>query len=98
MIDYWLLANLITFAMLLAIAFVWLKAFMTFLHSLAMMISFYSLTPHSDQNIRAAGQSEYLAEFVRIRDRMIAIVLFSTLAFAVILFVRYVMEVLHAIL
>lgn len=98
MIDYWLLANLFTFALLLAIVFVWLKAFLTFLNSLAMMVSFYTVTPHADQNVRAASQSEYLSNYVHLRDRSIRIVLFSTLAFAVILFVRHVMEAIHAIL
>lgn len=98
MIDYWLLANFITFALLLSTSFIWVKAVLTFLNSLAMMVSFYTVTPHADQNIRAASQSEYLSNYVHLRDRSIRIVLFSTLAFAVILFVRHVMEVIHAIL
>ncbi|AUG88072.1 hypothetical protein RCIP0012_00099 [Klebsiella phage RCIP0012] len=98
MVDYWLLANIITFALLMATAFVWVKAMLTFLSSLAMQISYYSVTPHEDQNIRAAQQSEYLSKYVHLRERSVTIVLFSTMLFAVILFVRYVMEAIHAVL
>uniref|UniRef100_A0AAU8GHQ0 Uncharacterized protein n=1 Tax=Salmonella phage vB_STmST313_KE27 TaxID=3161178 RepID=A0AAU8GHQ0_9CAUD len=98
MINYWLLADILLFALLLITAFIWVKGFLTFLHSLSAMISFYAVSPHSDVNVRAANQSEMLAEYVMMRDKATRIVLFSTLAGAVIIFIQHVLEATHAVL
>ncbi|QPX74845.1 putative membrane protein [Salmonella phage SilasIsHot] len=84
--------------MLLITAFIWVKGFLTFLHSLSAMISFYAVSPHSDVNVRAANQSDMLAEYVMMRDKATRIVLFSTLAGAVIIFIQHVLEATHAVL
>ncbi|AHK61409.1 hypothetical protein DF52_gp058 [Salmonella phage vB-SalM-SJ2] len=62
------------------------------------MISFYAVSPHSDVNVRAANQSDMLAEYVMMRDKATRIVLFSTLAGAVIIFIQHVLEATHAVL
>ncbi|QIO03315.1 hypothetical protein HYQ37_gp110 [Salmonella phage pertopsoe] len=98
MINYWLLADLLLFALLLMTAFVWVKGFLTFLHSLSAMISFYAVSPHSDVNVRAANQADMLAEYVMMRDKATKIILFSTLAGAVIIFLRHILEATHAVL
>uniref|UniRef100_A0AAU8GMM1 Uncharacterized protein n=1 Tax=Salmonella phage vB_STmST313_KE31 TaxID=3161181 RepID=A0AAU8GMM1_9CAUD len=98
MINYWLLADILLFALLLITAFIWVKGFLTFLHSLSAMISFYAVSPHSDVNVRAANQSDMLAEYVMMRDKATKIVLFSTLAGAVIIFLRHILEATHAVL
>ncbi|AFU64167.1 hypothetical protein DLA51_14170 [Salmonella enterica] len=98
MINYWLLADILLFALLLITAFIWVKGFLTFLHSLSAMISFYAVSPHSDVNVRAANQSDMLAEYVMMRDKASRIVLFSTLAGAVIIFIQHVLEATHAVL
>lgn len=98
MINYWLLADILLFALLLMTAFIWVKGFLTFLHSLSAMISFYAVSPHSDVNVRAANQSDMLAEYVMMRDKATRIVLFSTLAGAVIIFIQHVLEATHAVL
>ncbi|EKE9231651.1 hypothetical protein OXJ01_003753 [Salmonella enterica] len=98
MINYWLLADILLFALLLITAFIWVKGFLTFLHSLSAMISFYAVSPHSDVNVRAANQSDMLAEYVMMRDKATRIVLFSTLAGAVIIFIQHVLEAIHAVL
>ncbi|AGF88556.1 putative uncharacterised protein [Salmonella phage Vi01] len=98
MINYWLLADILLFALLLITAFIWVKGFLTFLHSLSAMISFYAVSPHSDVNVRAANQSDMLAEYVMMRDKATRIVLFSTLAGAVIIFIQHVLEATHAVL
>ncbi|AXY86746.1 hypothetical protein selz4t1_133 [Salmonella phage selz] len=98
MINYWLLADILLFALLLITAFIWVKGFLTFLHSLSAMISFYAVSPHSDVNVRAANQSDMLAEYVLLRDKASRIVLFSTLVGAVIIFLRHVLEAIHAVL
>ncbi|QEA10263.1 hypothetical protein CPT_Matapan_152 [Salmonella phage Matapan] len=98
MINYWLLADILLFALLLITAFIWVKGFLTFLHSLSAMISFYAVSPHSDVNVRAANQSDMLAEYVMMRDKATRIVLFSTLAGAGIIFIQHVLEATHAVL
>ncbi|ANT44552.1 hypothetical protein vB_SenM-2_093 [Salmonella phage vB_SenM-2] len=62
------------------------------------MISFYAVSPHSDVNVRAANQSDMLAGYVMMRDKATRIVLFSTLAGAVIIFIQHVLEATHAVL
>ncbi|AJQ20916.1 hypothetical protein DET7_97 [Salmonella phage Det7] len=92
------MADILLFALLLITAFIWVKGFLTFLHSLSAMISFYAVSPHSDVNVRAANQSDMLAEYVMMRDKATRIVLFSTLAGAVIIFIQHVLEATHAVL
>lgn len=96
MVDYWLLGDLLAYALLLIVAFIWLKGFLTFLNSLAEGVSFYVTVQNSDVNTRSAAQSEYLANFVAKRDAAVRVIVFSTLVGAVILFARHLMEVIHA--
>lgn len=98
MVDYWLLADFGLLALLLATAFVWVKGFISFLSSLSMMVSFYSLSPHMDINVRAAQQAELMASYIHVREKSSRAILFSTLVLAVIIFLRHVLEAAHAIL
>lgn len=96
MVDYWLLADLFTYAALLVVAFVWLKGVLTFLNALSEAISFYSVVQSSDVNHRSADQANFLSNFVANRDAALRVIVFSTLLGAVILFARHLLEVLHA--
>lgn len=96
MVNYWLLGDLVLFALLLATAFVWLKGMLTYLSALTSGVSFYVVDQSTDTNIRSAQQAEFLSAFVAQRDRAAGIVLFSTLVIAVIVFARHLLEVVHA--
>lgn len=103
MVDYWLLANLLTFALLLAVVFFWVKSLLTLIHAYVYQINFYTLSPHRDTNIRADQQAEAIASyhFIHIRDKMIHRVVFSTAVMLGIIMVRFVMTVtggFHAVL
>lgn len=97
MLDLWLFSNILLFAVGLITVFVWIKAALTFLNALASMVSFYGVSPHADNNVRSANQFEYLSGYVKIRDKATNILLISTLLLLVIVFIKFVMEVFHAI-
>lgn len=97
MIDYWLITNLVLFALLLANVFVWVKSLLTLVNAYVAQSCYYTLSPHTDNNIRCSQQATLMLEkFMHIRDKMIFRVMFSTLTLLVIIFVRFVLEVTHA--
>lgn len=102
MVDYWLLANFLTFALLLATVFIWVKSLLTLVHAYVYQVNFYTLSPHRDTNVRADQQAEAIAsfQFIHIRDKMIIRVVFSTAALLGIIMARFVMTTLgvfHAV-
>ena len=96
MVDYWLLANILTFALLLVVVLVWVKSFFTLVHAYVYQINFYTLSPHRDANVRVDQQADAMAsfQFIQIRDKMIKRIMFSTVALLVIIMVRFVMTTL----
>ncbi|AFU64447.1 hypothetical protein [Salmonella phage SKML-39] len=101
MVDYWLLANFLTFALLLVVVLVWVKSFFTLVHAYVYQINFYTLSPHRDTNVRADQQAEAILsyQFIHMRDKMIKRIVFSTVALLVIIMARFVLTtvgVFHA--
>lgn len=97
MVDYWLLANLASFALLLAVVFIWVKSLLTLVNAYVAQVCYYQVSPHTDTNIRAGEQAAMLVGyFIHTRDKMIFRVMFSTAGLLVIIFARYVMGVVHA--
>lgn len=96
MINYWILGEyFLLICMLICVVFL-TKDVLRFLHALSMQVSFYIVSSKSDENVRAAQYSEILSGHVKIRETSVRRILYSTLAIALIIFVRYVMEVAHA--
>lgn len=97
MVDYWLLANILTFALLVVIVFVWVKSFLTLVNAYISQVCYYTVSPHTDDNLRAAQQADsLLSTFIHIRDNMIFRVMFSTTLLLAIVFVRFMLGVIHA--
>lgn len=101
MVDYWLLANFFTFALLLVFVLIWVKSLLTLVHAYMYQINFYTLSPHRDTNVRADQQAEAIIsyQFIHIRDKMIKRVVFSTAVLLAIIMVRFVLTtvgVFHA--
>lgn len=101
MVDYWLLANFSTFALLLVFVLIWVKSLLTLVHAYMYQINFYTLSPHRDTNVRADQQAEAIIsyQFIHIRDKMIKRVVFSTAVLLAIIMVRFVLTtvgVFHA--
>ena len=102
MVDYWLLANFLTFALLLVVVMVWVKSFFTLVHAYVYQINFYALSPHRDTNVRVDQQADAMAsfQFIQIRDKMIFRIMFSTAPLLAIIMVRFVLTTLgvfHAV-
>lgn len=96
MINFWLLGDYTLLILLLISGLYFIKTFLRFIHSLAMQISYYVVAMELDTNMRAAQQAEFLAEHVKIRESSVKHILYSTIAGAVIIFLRHVLEVVHA--
>lgn len=98
MVDYWLLANLLSLALLLAVVFILVKSLLTIVNAYVYQINFYALSPHRDENVRVDQQCEAILanDFIQIRDKMIFRIVFSTAVLLGIIYVRYVLEVVHA--
>lgn len=102
MVDYWLLANILTFALLVLTAFVWVKSLLTLINAYVYQINFYGLSPHRDTNVRVDQQADAIAssQFIQMRDKMIFRVMFSTAVFLGIIMLRFVFTVVgvfHAV-
>lgn len=96
MLNYWILGEYLLIILGLIAAVLLVKSLLRFFHALAMQVSFYVVSNEADANQRAANQYEILAEHVKLREMAVRHILYSTLAIAVIIFLRYVLEVAHA--
>lgn len=96
MLNYWILGEYLLIILGLISAVFLVKSLLRFFHSLAMQVSFYIVSNEADVNQRAATQYEMLLEHVKLRELSVRHILYSTLAIAVIIFLRYVLEVAHA--
>ncbi|WPJ72157.1 hypothetical protein DEEACLCL_00140 [Salmonella phage CRW-SP2] len=96
MINYWIMGEYFLLICMLICGVLLTKDVLRFMHALAMQVSFYVVASKSDENIRAAQYSEILVEHVKIREKSVKHILYSTLGIAVIIFLRYVLEVAHA--
>lgn len=97
MVNYWILGDFLTFALLLVAIFVWFRAALTLVNAYVCQLCYYFVSPHIDNNIRCEQQAVLLADnFMRARDKMIYRTMFSTAVILGIIAVRYVMGVVHA--
>lgn len=94
--NYWMLADIILMlGLLVTTAFIF-RFFLGFLNSLAMMVSFYSLSADIDINERCGRQAEMMERYLHIREKAVKNIMYSVLLAAIIIFLRYLLEVLHA--
>lgn len=89
-----IILNISTIVLLLISLLSLLVGFNNFISSQFMMLSYYLLSPHADNNERVGIQFEFLSQFRQNSIKANKVMCLSLLALGVIILLRYLIEVM----